>query len=297
MLRALLLLASLSFEALGHAEPQDSQRDPPAKTATTDMGNEQAPPDTVAATPAPERHAKVDWSFAGDGQNVMGLQLLNNLWSDQVSIWSSPRTLRWEDGAWLFPIAAASGGFFATDRATAKAVTTGFGDFNRYRSFSNYGLASLASAAGGLYVWGKISHNDRQTETGFLAAEAAVDSFAVNNVLAYSLGRERPYLNQGRGHFFAGGTSFPSDHSALAWSIASVFAHEYPGPLTQLAAYGMATAVSASRVMGNEHFPSDVVVSGVLGWLIGREVYRLHHDPELGGNAIGRLAGGEDEVR
>lgn len=297
MLRALLLLASLSFEALGHAEPQDSQRDPPAKTATTDMGNEQAPPDTVAATPAPERHAKVDLSFAEDGQNVMGVQLLNNLWSDQVSIWSSPRTLRWEDGTWLFPIAAASGGFFATDRATAKAVTTGFGDFHRYRSFSNYGLASLASAAGGLYVWGKISHNDRQTETGFLAAEAAVDSFAVNNVLAYSFGRERPYLNQGRGHFFAGGTSFPSDHSALAWSIASVFAHEYPGPLTQLAAYGMATAVSASRVMGNEHFPSDVVVSGVLGWLIGREVYRLHHDPELGGNAIGRLAGGEDEVR
>ena len=246
LLRSLLLLASLSFEALGHAEPQDSQRDPPASTATTDKGNEQAPPDAVAATPAPERHAKGDLSFTENGQNVMGVQLLNNLWSDQVSIWSSPRNLRWEDGTWLFPVAAATGGFFATDRATAKAVSTDFGNYNRYRSFSNYGLASLASAAGGLYVWGKITHNDRQAETGFLAAEAAADSFAVSSALQYSLGRERPYVNQGRGHFFAGGTSFPSDHSALAWSIASVFAHEYPGPLTQLVAYGMATAVSAS---------------------------------------------------
>ena len=62
--------------------------------------------------------------------------------------------------------------------------------------------------------------------------------------------------------FSQGGTSFPSDHSAVAWSIASVIAHEYPGPLTQIAAYGLATAVSATRVLGEQHFPSDVVVGG-----------------------------------
>jgi membrane-associated phospholipid phosphatase len=297
LLRSFLLLASLGFGALGHAEPQDSQRDPPTSAAGTEEKNEQAAADALPTTPAAELQAQDGSSFAENGQDETGVSLLRNLLSDQQAIWTSPSHLRWGDGTWLFPIAAATGGFFASDRSAARAVTTDFSKFNRYTSFSNYGLASLAGAGGGLYVWGKISHNDQQTETGFLATEAAADSFAMSSVLEYSLGRERPYMDQGRGEFFGGGTSFPSDHSAVAWSIASVFAHEYPGALTQLAAYGMATAVSASRVMGEKHFPSDVVVGGVLGWLIGREVYRSHHDPELGGSAVGRLSGEEDGDR
>jgi hypothetical protein len=36
-------------------------------------------------------------------------------------------------------------------------------------------------------------------------------------------------------------------------------------------------------------------VGSAIGWLIGRQVYRAHHDPELGGNAVGDLAGYKDE--
>src|SRR5262249_40005191 len=48
-----------------------------------------------------------------------------------------------------------------------------------------------------------------------------------------------------------------------------------------------ATAVSISRVTGRQHFPSDVVVGGALGWLIGRQVYKAHHDTELDGAGYG----------
>ena len=89
----------------------------------------------------------------------------------------------------------------------------------------------------------------------------------------------------GQGPFFRGGDSFPSDHAAVAWSIASVIAHEYPGPLTQLFAYGLATAVSATRVEGQQHFPSDVFVGAAIGWAVGQLVYRTHHDPDLGGSS------------
>src|SRR5882672_10940408 len=119
-----------------------------------------------------------------------------------------------------------------------------------------------------------------------------IDSLAVDTALKYTFGRERP--GQGPGKFFRGGDSFPSDHSAVAWSIASVIAHEYPGPFTQIAAYGLATAVSASRVLGGQHFPSDVVVGGAIGWLIGRQIYRAHHDPELGGGGLDSLSGNEE---
>src|ERR1700730_13441037 len=149
----------------------------------------------------------------------------------------------------------------------------------------------MIGAGGGLYLWSKITHDDHQRETGVLAAEAAISSYAVDTSFKFAFGRQRPYQRNRSGNFFEGGDSFPSDHSAVTWSIASVIAHEYPGPLTQFAAYGLATAVSATRVLGKQHFPSDVVVGGAIGWLIGRQVYRAHHDSELGGGGWDSLSG------
>jgi membrane-associated phospholipid phosphatase len=231
--------------------------------------------------------------------NSLGVEFLKHLISDQKSIWTSPAHLRWADGAWLFPLAAVTAGFLATDRSVPPALTSDQTKLNRYVSISNYGLYSMVGATGGLYIWSKLSHDDHQRETGLLAGEAAIDSLAVATALKYAFGRERPYVDHGLGNFFQGGDSFPSDHSLIAWSIASVIAHEYPGPLTQVGVYGLATLVSATRVMGQQHFPSDVVVGAAVGWLIGREVYRAHHDPDLGGDVLKSLSGfdGGDEDR
>jgi membrane-associated phospholipid phosphatase len=223
--------------------------------------------------------------------NSVGVPFLKNLASDQKSIWTSPIRLRWADGTWLFPLAAVTGGFFATDRAVPPALSGDPKKLNHYSNFSNYGVYSLVGAGGGLFLWSKFSHDDHQRETGILAGEAAIDSFAIDTTIKYAFARERPNQGQGLGNFFQHGVSFPSDHSALAWSIASVIAHEYPGPFTQIAAYGLATAVSASRVLGKQHFPSDMVVGAAIGWLIGRQTYRLHHDPDLGGGGLDSLSG------
>jgi hypothetical protein len=230
-------------------------------------------------------------------ESRLGLSLLKNIALDQKAIWTSPAHLRWADGSWLFPLAAVTAGFFATDRAVPPALSKDPNKLNRYTKLSDYGVYSLIGAGGGLYVWSKISHDDHQRETGLLAGEAAINSFAVDTTFKYAFGRERPNQDQGLGNFFRSGDSFPSDHSAVAWSIASVLAHEYPGPLTKVAVYGLATAVSASRVLGKQHFPSDVVVGGAIGWLIGRQVYRAHHDPDLGGSAWGSLLGEDEEAR
>lgn len=225
--------------------------------------------------------------------NPLGVAFLKNLVADQKAIWTSPAHLHWADASWLFPLAAATGGFLASDRAVPPALTTDQKKLNRYVSISNYGLYSMIGAGGGMYIWSKLSHDDHQRETGVLAGEAAIDAVAVDTSLKYVFGRSRPYQDQGLGNFFQHGTSFPSDHSAITWSIASVIAHEYPGTLTQVAVYGLATAVSASRVIGKQHFPSDVLVGAAMGWLIGRQVYRAHHDPELGGSGWDELSGNE----
>jgi membrane-associated phospholipid phosphatase len=242
---------------------------------------------------APAKQEEDAFEPAIGNSNSLGAPFLKNLVSDQKSIWTSPARLRWADGTWLFPLAAAAGGFLATDRAVPPALSGDPKKLKRYTTFSNWGVYSLIGAGGGLYVWSKLSRDDHQRETGILAGEAAINSFAVDTAFKYALGRQRPDQEQGAGRFFQGGVSFPSDHSALAWSIASVLAHEYPGPFTKFAVYGLATAVSASRVAGKQHFPTDVVVGGAIGWLIGRKIYRAHHDPELGGGGWDSLSGNE----
>ncbi len=127
------------------------------------------------------------------------------------------------------------------------------------------------------------AHRDHWRETGFLAGEAAINSLVAVEALKYTLGRDRPYQGDGSGPFFQGGASFPSEHAAAAWSIAGVIAHEYPGVLPKIAAYGLASLVSYSRIRGRQHFPSDVFVGGMMGQLIAQDVYSRHFDPSLGG--------------
>lgn len=241
---------------------------------------------SVSATGAPDVPA--------DDENAVGLRFIRNLASDQRAIWTSPFHLHWDDATWLLPLGEVTAGFLATDPATARAIQYSPTTINHFRSFSTYGVGSLIAAGGGLYVWGRMTHDDHKRETGVLAAEAVINSLAVDEALKYTFQRERPYQDSGQGLFFHNGSSFPSEHAAAAWSAASVIAHEYPGPLTDLLVYGMATGVTASRVMGKEHYPSDVVIGSALGWLIGREVYRKHHDPDLGGGGWDTLSGNDD---
>ena len=283
-----LFVALVGLCTNGYAKPQELQgSDPPAtsraKASVKDLEKDPKLNQTDDA-----------YESVIENRNSLGVPFLKNLVSDQKAIWTSPMRLRWADGTWLFPLAAATGGFFATDRAVPPALSGDPKKLNRYSNFSNYGVYSLVGAGGGLYLWSRLSHDDHQRETGILAGEAAINSFAVDTTFKYAFGRERPNQGQGLGNFFQHGVSFPSDHSAVAWSIASVIAHEYPGPLTQIAAYGLATAVSASRVLGGQHFPSDVVVGSAIGWLIGRQIYRAHHDPEVGGGGLGSLSGNEE---
>jgi hypothetical protein len=68
-----------------------------------------------------------------------------------------------------------------------------------------------------------------------------------------------------------------------------VVAHEYPGPLTQLISYGLASAVTVARVTGKEHFASDAIVGAALGYFIAQQTYRRHRDPEVGEAPWGSL--------
>jgi len=200
---------------------------------------------------------------------------------DQLGLWSSPARLRFADATWLVPVGGLTAAFFATDSDVSRHLSNDPSTLLRYKHISDYGAYSMVGGAGGLYLLGLVDHNDHQRETGFLSGEAAIDSLAVVEAIKYATGRERPYLDNGNGKFLKGGTSFPSEHSAIAWSVAAMVAHEYPSPFVKLLSYGLAGTVSAARVTAKEHFPSDVLVGAALGYLISEYVYRQHHSLNL----------------
>jgi hypothetical protein len=210
---------------------------------------------------------------------------------DQRDLWTSPDRVRSNDTDWLLMLGGTAAGLIAADHSIMQHNTLSAVNTRRSVDFSDLGVGALVGVGGALYLWGKKTGDDHEQETGLLSGESALNALAASMVLEGILGRERPGVGGAQGKFLKGGTSFPSDHSAVAWSIASMIAHQHPGPLTKLFAYGLAGAVSLTRVTGNEHFPSDVLVGGALGWLTAREMYQKHHDPNLGGEAWGGAPG------
>ena len=205
---------------------------------------------------------------------------------DQKEIWTSPAKLGLSDTQWLVPLSGITASLFVTDRDFSKHLSQSPTTISHYKTLSNAGVGALIGGAGGIWLLGHVSHNEHWSETGFLAGEAAINSLVMVEGLKYSLQRERPYQGDGSGSFFqGGGTSFPSEHAAAAWSVAGVIAHEYPGPFTKIMAYGLASLVSFSRVKAHQHFPSDVMAGTVIGNLVAQNIYSRHHDPELGGEA------------
>lgn len=222
-----------------------------------------------------------------DPDNHLVLPFVKHLAGDQRTFWTAPAHLQKKDFELLAPFAGVTAGFIAGDSWISKQIP--LGEVQRSKKISDYGVYSLIGAGAGSFLLGHMTGNDQMSETGLLSGEAAINSTAVAYLLKNATQRPRPFETNGHGTFFQGGSSFPSEHAAIAWSVASVLAHEYPGTLTKILAYGLATGVSATRVTGQQHFASDVIIGSALGWYFGRQVYRAHHDSDLGGDAWGDL--------
>ncbi len=201
---------------------------------------------------------------------------------DQAAIWTSPIRLRPHDLVWLAPLALATGAAVATDHRAMTDVVSHDSSFNQANvNTSNAMIGGFIAAPVALYGFGHFEQSPHAREAGILSGEALLDGVVVEQGMKLIFWRERPAMNNARGHFFQSGagidSSFPSSHSVLAWATASAIASEYPSRWTQLFVYSAATGVSLTRVMGQEHFPSDVLVGSAAGWLVGHYVTHRHH--------------------
>lgn len=168
--------------------------------------------------------------------------------------------------------------------SSVSRYVTKFGGF-----YEVYTLAALGS-------YGFIFKNEKIKTTTFLASQAYLTGGAMENILKFIAGRQRPsYYNPSskeseptfHGPFFKNGTdingkrinaSFPSGHTTVAFAAATVYAMEYRDTKwVPIVSYSAASLIGLSRITENKHWTTDVLVGATLGYLCGRQVVNNYH--------------------
>ncbi len=249
-------------------------------------GRNTVPYATATDAPTPSG-APAGQSAATQNEPICGIshlgRCIQDLGEDEKGIFTSPLRLQPKDAYWLAPLSAATGLAFAYDADAAQAAGVDAGRTNTGNKIADFGSFLATGAEGaGIYFIGLARKNPKLAETGRLSAEAIIDSGSVTLVAKLVSNRQRPRQGNGQGDFWPYGTShwewdssFPSDHATASMALARVVAGEYPRWYVMLPAYGFAESVSISRILANQHFPSDAVVGQAIGFLAGS--YVLNH--------------------
>ncbi len=208
---------------------------------------------------------------------------------DEAGIMASPVRTSPRDLLWIVPFGVATGVALDYDAHAMRSLGIDLQRQHRFETISNAGAFYIPlTGAGAGYFIGGVKHNYLLRETAVLSVEAMADATILNQGLKYAIDRQDPQQGDETGRFWPyglktwpDGQSMPSEHAMNVWAFAHVVADQYNGPATKAIVYSLASTVSVSRVLARQHFPSDVLVGSVFGYLIGGYVY--HYRSREGG--------------
>jgi len=269
----LILIASSSMASL--AAGQEPRPAPPSQNSQEEQKPEQ--PSVGPSNPKPPTFIQ---SFS----------------QDEWRMWTSPfrrstygsKTVR----KYGIPFLLISAAAIATDPWTGDLLPNTTEQTKWSGRVSQLGAAyTLAGISGATYLLGRVKGNEHFKETGFLGLQAIAHTQIFVFALKQATNRERPATHEKHPTFWRGGNSFPSGHAATSFAVATVFAYEYRHHIAvPITAYTLATAVAASRLSAQRHWVSDIFVGSSMGFLIGRYVYKNHHNPDLPGSPVSRAS-------
>jgi len=210
---------------------------------------------------SPFRFSKKEWLLTGA---AVGITASLFLLDDEIDSWA---TIQKDNNQFLEKVSP---------------VFTEFGD--------KYGIC-LVSAIG---TFSAIFKKQKGVQTSLLASQAVITSGVWVQTIKLLTGRERPkgaYLyslnpsgewNGPFSRFEKQGDynksvfaydAFPSGHTAVAFSIATVFATRYSDvKAIPIICYSTASLIGISRMIEHEHWASDVFAGALIGYLTGKQV-------------------------
>lgn len=179
---------------------------------------------------------------------------------------------------WLLGAAAVLGAAVLDKRADAWAV-----------SHTNLnGIAKVGNVIPLLLGAGALATlvDDGMDGVGMTALKSGGIALLANTMLRAGIGRGRPIDGQGTQSFSPFGANslksgFPSNHTTAAFALAAPLAQHYDAPWL----YGLATVTAIGRVQSRQHWLSDTVAGGVLGYAIGSVLTDEYKERNYSGKA------------
>jgi membrane-associated phospholipid phosphatase len=248
------------------------------------IANSQSISSSLPDAPIPTAEARRASSATIDDIDISWKKLPKRILADQKDIWLFPAQLA-RGRYWVPTLAVVGGtaGLIVADPHIAPYFRKHAGNLDDLNDTFDGSITSAETALVplSLLAAGYIRHDTYQVNTSLLAGEAYVDAAIVDLALKTITQRKRPvgippsgpfndtFFKNNNSHFSEG--SFPSGHAIGAFSIATVIANRYHHHRwVPIAAYGLATAISLSRVTTSAHFPSDVFLGAGLGYAIAK---------------------------
>lgn len=214
---------------------------------------------------------------------------LHTMGRDALEIVGAPVTLSRSQG--LLALGASGivvGAISALDRPAYRAISIDSGPIAEAtgplaapgRWYDRIGPDRVVLGTAGLLAAGGVALERKTlTRTSVRVLEAVVYTKAVTGFAKGLISRSRPFVGAtpfraDPGEF--GGEhaelSMPSGHTARAFAVASVLAHRADRWYVSVLSYGGAASVGLERIRSGDHWLTDVIVGGALGYLIGRSV-------------------------
>jgi membrane-associated phospholipid phosphatase len=209
--------------------------------------------------------------------------------SDATHIYTSPLRTDKEK-------AIKTGAFLTTFAIVFKydqEISDAFGrnmDHTLYRPIRDYGefteqlgmMGTMNKFWYGGFLYGAATGQDRLRNYCGQIIEAHLISGGLRDLSTRFIGRNRPYGGQGPYSYSPGdGTSFLSGHSLGIWEIAAITSGHAKQKSISVLCYGTATAISLQRITSLQHWPSDVLLGSVTGYLIGKSLVKIHEKKEF----------------
>lgn len=117
-------------------------------------------------------------------------------------------------------------------------------------------------------LYAGISKNEELFEDAFYIGSSVVGAFAVTYGLKSLVGRERPferYPDRVDAQERPSSSSFPSAHTASAFSLATALSIKYPKWYVIAPSAVWACSVGFARINEGVHYPSDVFAGALVG--------------------------------
>jgi len=149
---------------------------------------------------------------------------------------------------------------------------------NSNRVFYMFGGLSASMLTGGLLLEDK-----KLLKTTSLMTESFVFTLFIVGSLKMVLGRARPYTEKGSTDFvfFAFSKSralrsMPSVHTSSAFAMMAVIAKQYNHWWIKIPAYAFAAGAAFQRVETRQHWMSDILLGGVIGYSVASASVKRH---------------------